>query len=194
MKVCKYCGAVNAENSSECSACGGREFKYKCENCGTEFDDGLYCPKCGVKAGTRAKVCPSCGEKYFSNACPNCGYTANRANYNNTYNANYGNANPQRNVSEPSAPVYTNQNTNQAPKRKTWLWVLGWIFCFPIPLTVLIVKNKKMSKVVKGVLIALLWLAVIIIGNSEDSQNAENVQTTSCIEVSVEETGLELQV
>ena len=42
MKVCKYCGAVNADNSSECSACGGREFKYKCENFCTEFDDGLY--------------------------------------------------------------------------------------------------------------------------------------------------------
>ena len=181
MKVCKYCGAVNADNAVECSACGGREFKYKCENCGTEFDDGLYCPKCGVKAGTRAKVCPNCGEKYFSNACPNCGYTSNRGNTKTV------NVQPQRVDKESTEPAYTAQNNTPAPNRKTWLWVIGWIFCFPIPLTVLIVKNKKMSNVVKGVLIALLWLAIIVIGNAEDSQSAENMQTTSCIEMSAEE-------
>ena len=194
MKVCKYCGAVNADNAVECSACGGREFKYKCENCGTEFDDGLYCPKCGVKVGTKAKVCPSCGVEYFSNACPNCGYKANKVNNNNTYNANYGNVNSQRTVPKQSTPVYNNQNSNKTPKRKTWLWVLGWILIFPIPATILLVKNTKMNKVVKGVIIALVWLLYIGMASSGSSQNTESVQTTSCIEMSVEDNGIELQV
>lgn len=47
---------------------------YNCENCGSKFEDGLYCPKCGVKVGEDAKVCPSCRTKYYTNACPNCGY------------------------------------------------------------------------------------------------------------------------
>ena len=182
MKVCKYCGAVNADNANECSACGGKEFKHKCENCGTEFDNGLYCPKCGVKVGTTAKVCPKCGVKYFSNACPNCGYTAYKENTSTV------NVQIERVYEQQNTPTYNAQNTTTVPKRKTWLWVLGWIVCFPIPVTVLIVKNKKMSKVVKGVLITLLWLAIIVIGNSEDSQNAENVQTNSYIEMSVEDT------
>ncbi len=49
-------------------------------------------------------------------------------------------------------------------KRKTWLWVLGWICFFPIPLTILLLRNTKMKPTVKYGLLVALWVAVLIIG------------------------------
>lgn len=58
------------------------------------------------------------------------------------------------------------QSANQAvqPKRKTWLWVLGWIFIFPLPLTLIISKKPNLSKVVKIVIIVAVWAVYISLG------------------------------
>ena len=145
MKVCKYCGTENQDAAAFCSACGANEFKHKCNNCGTVFDDGNFCPKCGVKAGTKAKICPRCGTQYYSAACPDCGYTHGSAQ---TFY-----------VSEPAKPV--------PRRRKTFFWVLGWIFIFPIPLTILMVKNQKLNKWVKIGIIAAAWIVYFLIAFSE---------------------------
>ena len=105
MKVCKYCGAENDNKVKICSSCGANDFKYKCENCGAEFEEGLYCPNCGVKVGQKAKKCPECGTEYYSNACPNCGYNGSHKNT-TTANVYVTTAKPKK-------------------KRKIWLWVLG---------------------------------------------------------------------
>lgn len=82
MKICKHCDSELPEGVKFCPSCGASDFAHKCENCGTVFDNGLYCPQCGVKVGKKEKTCPVCGETYFSNACPNCGYIPNRASGN----------------------------------------------------------------------------------------------------------------
>lgn len=151
MKVCKYCGTENDSSASVCSRCGANEFKYKCNNCGTIFEEGRYCPKCGIKEGTKAKYCPNCGTQYFTTACPNCGYTGHKIP-----------ANP--------APVAQPQK-----KRKTWLWVLGWIFCFPIPLTILILRNEKWDKKLRYGIVAALWIIFLLIGIfGEPNKNVNN--------------------
>ena len=45
----------------------------------------------------------------------------------------------------------------QKKKRRTWLWVLGWLFCPCIPLTVLIARSKKLSKAAKAVFLCIIW-------------------------------------
>ena len=51
MKVCQYCGSVNEDTAIVCSACGAREFRHKCNNCGTEYEEEVErCPNCGVRA------------------------------------------------------------------------------------------------------------------------------------------------
>ena len=62
-------------------------------------------------------------------------------------------------------------------KRRTWLWVLGWIFCFPIPLTILLLRNEKMGKPLRYALVALLWILVIFIGSNNGNQ--VSVETAS---------------
>ena len=70
-------------------------------------------------------------------------------------------------------------------KRKTWLWVLGWIFIFPVPLTILMLRNQKLSKPVKIGIIVAAWIVYLIIGlagggsgDNKDSSNA-NTETTT---------------
>lgn len=47
-------------------------------------------------------------------------------------------------------------------KVKKWVWVIGWIFCFPIPLTAIIVRSSRINKLVKGTLLTFLWFFSII--------------------------------
>lgn len=51
-----------------------------------------------------------------------------------------------------------------APKKKTGIfwWVLGWIFFFPIPLTVLIGRSK-MPLILKILLLTVLWGLVVLV-------------------------------
>jgi hypothetical protein len=143
MKICEFCGTANNDDAVKCSSCGGTGFKFKCNNCGTEFNEGNFCPKCGVKAGQEERVCPKCKTKYFTAACPTCGYIP-------------GN---DKQPSAASAPVQP-----EKPKRKTWLWVLGWIFIFPLPLTLILIKKPNMNKGLKIGIIIAAWVVYFLIG------------------------------
>ena len=37
---------------------------------------------------------------------------------------------------------YSSSESEMPKKRKTWLWVLGWICIFPVPLTILMLRKK----------------------------------------------------
>lgn len=154
MKVCKFCGTKSPDSATVCSSCGANEFSYRCGNCGTEFDEGNFCPKCGVKVGAKAKKCPRCGAEYYSAACPDCGYIKN-------------NADNSDNADRPTviyADTVTQPVDQPVKKRRTWLWVLGWIFIFPLPITVLVARSQKLGKWEKVGIIALVWLIFLIIG------------------------------
>ena len=53
------------------------------------------------------------------------------------------------------------------PKKKSskmvW-WVLGWIFIFPVPLTIIISRNKKLRTAAKIGIIAAAWIVYLLIG------------------------------
>lgn len=156
MKVCKYCGTESRDTAHSCESCGSKEFDFKCENCGKVFDSE-FCPSCGVRAGEKAKKCPNCGKKYFSNACPDCGY-----------------------VAQSGQAVYNTYQNNYYPpkKRRTWLWVLGWIFIFPVPLTIIILRQDKLNTTLKVALIIVSWLVFFgfaFMGNS-DNETVEQAQ------------------
>lgn len=153
MKICKYCNSQVPDDAKTCENCGAVEFAYKCDNCGSEYD-GMFCPRCGVKAGQIAKICPKCRTQYFSKACPECGYVggaASSANVNEIVNTLNDAANNIENSCNKSFQ-------NVEPKNRLWLWILGWIFIFPLPLTILLNRNKTMNQVLKWVIIVFAWL------------------------------------
>ena len=57
------------------------------------------------------------------------------------------------------------REAQQAARRKKfiWLWVLGWIYFFPIALTILIARNKNMNPKLKKWIIAGVWGFVALI-------------------------------
>lgn len=52
------------------------------------------------------------------------------------------------------------------PRRRTWLWVLGWIFIFPVPLTILLIRKEDMKPLVKYAIIAAAWIVYFAIARS----------------------------
>ena len=72
-------------------------------------------------------------------------------------------------------------NLGESKKRKTWLWVLGWICIFPLSLTILLSK-KVMKAPVKYGIIAVAWIIYIMIAiavtSGSDSENVEDVTRT----------------
>lgn len=43
-------------------------------------------------------------------------------------------------------------------KRRTLLWILGWLFIFPLPLTILLHRSRKLPAAVRYLLIFIAWI------------------------------------
>ncbi|MEE0874999.1 MAG: hypothetical protein UIH27_16265, partial [Ruminococcus sp.] len=82
-----------------------------------------------------------------------------------------------------------------APKKNKMIvwWVLGWIFIFPIPLTIIISRNKKLKTGAKIGIIAAAWIVWLLMGlagkaiqdneqiHSDSPQTSYSEQTTGNI-------------
>ena len=143
MKKCEYCGSLNEDGASTCSACGGNSFTRQCVNCGASFKDGVACPRCGVRVDQPAKKCPRCKATYYTASCPACGYT------------------PEWKA--PEAGRFDGA-AQPAKKRRTVWWILGWIFIFPVPATILIYRSEKLPVWMKVLYIVLVWGLYVLIG------------------------------
>ncbi len=63
-------------------------------------------------------------------------------------------------------------------KRRTALWVLGWIFIFPLPLTILLLKKENIHSAVRYGLVVLAWVLYLSIaffgrGNASDTRSSD---------------------
>ncbi|MBR5381538.1 MAG: hypothetical protein IK136_02840 [Oscillospiraceae bacterium] len=64
----------------------------------------------------------------------------------------------------------------QPRKRHTLLWVLGWIFIFPVPLTILMLRNRTLPAWARYGVIAAGWIVYLLIAikpGGGDRQTAE---------------------
>jgi len=64
-------------------------------------------------------------------------------------------------------PRFNPSNSPEPPKpkkRHTFWWIVGWIFCFPIPLTILVARSRKLCGLVKAVIIAAAWIVYLVLG------------------------------
>ncbi|MBR3314313.1 MAG: zinc ribbon domain-containing protein [Atopobiaceae bacterium] len=157
-----------------------------------------------------AFVCPSCGAKLeIDSECKQafCGYCGaqlhiddevhrveHAVSYDNAEEAGYlFEKGRQRVMTE--APVQSHVQPATKPKKKTSIvvWVLGWIFIFPIPLAVLLLRKKSVKPAVKYAIIAIAW--IVYLGwvflpsskNKTKDTSSETVATQSEAEPAIED-------
>lgn len=166
---CQNCGAET--NSKYCEFCGSELIK---DNTSVNITNNNYSEERESTVGTdMTGRCPKCNGTKISFKRERIGtssYSNSQKNFIGTgRNGQYSSYTEYRTVGvcqncgctwDPNVNI----NTNQAPKKKTWLWVLGWIFIFPVPLTILIVKNQKLNKWAKIGIIAGAWILFLLIG------------------------------
>ena len=75
-------------------------------------------------------------------------------------------------------------------QRKTWLWVLGWLIIFPLPLTILLLRKQNMKPAVKYAIIGVAWVFYLIIAFGGSSKKGEDatVPETNTITVEIQVT------
>lgn len=164
----------------------------------------MKCPNCGAEIKNNSKFCEFCGsavttqmrreqEELNKAGCPKCGSTniAFSREKQGEIRGKGGIAVVRSTVGMCKDCGYTWQTDSgikEPKKRKTWLWVLGWIFVFPVPLTILMLRKKDMKPVVKYGIIAVAWIIYFFIGMSGDSSStnapAEEKQNTPSTSIS----------
>ena len=153
----------------------------------------MKCKNCGAEIDSNSRTCKFCGsqitmdmlkeqETLNKQGCPKCGstnITFRRENQGEVRGKNYKQV-VHRTVGyckDCGETWYPSSESEMPNKRKTWLWVLGWIFIFPVPLTILMLRKKDMKPAVKYGIIAVAWIIYLIIGfsgNSSDTNNNKN--------------------
>ena len=159
----------------------------------------MKCPNCGAEIGTN-RVCDSCGshitydmlreqEQLNKAGCPKCG--SSNITFRRENQGEVRGKKSKRIIHETvgfckdCGATWTTTSGHATGKRKTWLWVLGWICIFPLPLTILMLRKKDMKPAIKYGIIAVAWIVFLLIGVAG---NAGDKGPESATSQSVEET------
>ena len=123
------------------------------------------CTKCGanlhIDADRKTAFCEYCGAQLLIDD------EVQHLQIDNAESAGYAfEKGRQRAQNEAQAQRTYIAQPQPAPKKnkKVVWWVLGWIFIFPIPLTILIARNQKLKTCVKIGIIAVAWIVYLLIG------------------------------
>ena len=149
------------------------------------------CPKCGanlrVDADRQSAFCEYCGGQILIDD------EVQHLQIDNAESAGYAfEKGRQRAQSEAQAQRYYTAQPQPTPKRnkKIVWWVLGWIFIFPIPLTILIARNQKLKTGAKIGIIVAAWIVYLLIGlvGNVTKGNEQADSTTPQTSYSIQET------
>lgn len=78
-------------------------------------------------------------------------------------------------------------------KSNKWIWIIGWILIFPLPLTILIVRSGINKKVKIGV-VAAAWIAyAVFVGTAPKNKNGDNDTAQTTRTVSTQQGGSDKQ-
>lgn len=151
----------------------------------------LTCPGCGarleVDMDRKMAFCSYCGaalpvgdeiQKVQLDGAEKAGYEFEKGRQRAQAEAAQASSQPQQacyqpasqSTFQPQVPPQPQQASCQPvpqeppKKRKTWLWVLGWICIFPVPLTIIMLNKEDMSKKARYGIIAAGWILYLLIG------------------------------
>ena len=134
------------------------------------------CPKCGanlrIDADRKSAFCEYCGAQILIDD------EVQHLQIDNAENAGYA---FEKGRQRAQHEVYVSRTVPAQPapqkKKKILWWVLGWIFIFPIPLTIIIARNKKLKTVIKIGIIIAAWIVYLLIGIGSGAANKNKEQS-----------------
>lgn len=130
----------------------------------------MNCPNCNsplqVKEGQKTTTCEYCG----SHLGIDDGTLKLDVSLTNGEEAGYQfeKGRQRAQAEQGSYTVVTQVKAQPAKKRRTWLWILGWIFCFPVPLTVLMLRSpltKNIDIRIRVGIVVAVWAILFIVSN-----------------------------
>lgn len=152
----------------------------------------MTCPNCGatlqVDADNNKATCSYCGNSLFIDDEVNHVKIDNPEQVGYDFEKGRQRAQAEQYYTQPNSYVAP---SNYAPqkRRKTWLWVLGWLFIFPLPLTIILVHKKDMKPILKYGIIVAAWIFYLIIClTGGNNQNKEIDKPDSEVEIVSETT------
>lgn len=136
------------------------------------------CPKCGanlrIDAECKQALCEYCGAQILIDD------EVQHLQIDNAESAGYAfEKGRQRAQQEAQSAAYHPTTAQQpAPRKKKTIvwWVLGWIFIFPIPLTIIISRNQKLKTGAKIGIIAAAWIVYLLMGIASGTASSNKVQ------------------
>lgn len=151
-------------NVGTCPKCGSPKIDFKRERIGTTSHSTSR--KKAIGSGRKGQSVSHSSYRTIG-LCKNCGFTWN--------------------------PNVENSSVNSKSGAPIWLWILGWICIFPLPLTILMLRRKNMKPALKYGIIAAAWIIFLLIGiccgGSDSSSNSTN-GSISTSQVTTEENAL----
>lgn len=155
----------------------------KCPNCGAEAT-GKLCEYCGnelPKDKANVGICPKCRNSNITFKRERIETTTHRTSHKNILGTGRTGHSVSRStyrtvgLCQNCGYTWNSGVENNTAKRNTWLWILGWICIFPIPLSILVLRKKNMKPTVKYGIIAAAWLIFLVIAMS--GSNETNVSS-----------------
>lgn len=146
----------------------------KCPNCGSDLKFDIVAKEC---------TCEYCGAKLLID-----GETVH-VKYDNAEEAGYQfekgrqRAQKEATYTERINPDHSMPQKQSKKKSRIWLWILGWICIFPLPLTILMLRKKNMKLAIKYGIIAVAWIIYILIGFSGANQNQTKSTSKNSTEI-----------
>ena len=130
------------------------------------------CTKCGanlhIDADRKTAFCEYCGAQLLIDD------EVQHLQIDNAESAGYAfEKGRQRAQNEAQAQRHYSAQPQPAPKKNKMIvwWVLGWIFIFSIPLTIIIARNQKLKIGAKIGIIAAGWIVYLLIGIGSGAAN-----------------------
>lgn len=144
------------------------------------------CPHCGavlkIDPSRKNAVCEHCGAVLLiDDEVQHIEYdNAEEAGYKFEKGRQRAQAEARRKAAYEQQTYYDQSQSYEPPKKRhTLLWVLGWLVIFPLPLTILLVRNKRMNGWLRAFLILAAWVAYGVImfsGESASTSTANSPQ------------------
>lgn len=161
---------------------------YTCPYCGAKFEadsskESVKCPYCDSEVNLKGPAESSAieGRSDTSSKKP--------------VDKPWGSFDPAKDTWAKAQEQFKN-NANKKGKKYLGLWILGWIFCFPIPLTILLLRSKRLEPKVKYSLVAALWIVVLVIGfirNGKKNDVARDVSSEATVKQETSESETEVK-